>query len=190
MYGASVVQLTDRRTRRDYFAAGMAILAEDGVAGLTTTRLCQRLNVTRGSLYHHFESGPAYHEALIEHWEHELIPSLLAAVEAVEPRARIDLLQDLALHTDHEAEKAIRAWAHTNDVVAAALARIDTAREAALARAFVDVGIAADRAATLSRIGFSLLIGAQQLDDELDRERLEAVLAEYRAWIDHWRTDT
>ena len=185
-----VTQVTDRRTRGDYFAAAMAILAEEGVAGLTTTRLCERLAVTRGSLYHHFESGPAFHDALIDHWEHELVPTLLAAIDSVEPRARIDLLHRLALHGDHDAEKAIRAWAHTNATAAAALARVDTAREEALARAFVDVGIEPDRAATLSRIGFSLLIGAQQLDDELDRDRLEAVLAEYRAWIDHRRNDT
>jgi AcrR family transcriptional regulator len=187
---SGVVQVADRLSRNDYFAAAMAILAEDGVAGLTTTRLCERLNVTRGSLYHHFESGPAFQDALIEHWEHEVVPALLAAIESVEPRARIDLLQHVALHADHDAEKAIRAWAHTNPTVAAALARVDRAREDALARAFVDVGIEPDRAATLSRIGFSLLIGAQQLDDDLDLDRLQAVLAEYRAWIDHRRNDT
>lgn len=184
-----MIQVADRLTRSDYFAAAMAILGEDGVAGLTTTRLCERLDVTRGSLYHHFESGPAFHDALIEHWEHELVPALLGAIEAVEPRARIDLLQGLALHADHEVEKAIRAWAHTNPTVAAALARVDAAREDVLVRALVDVGIDAAIARTLSRIGFSLLIGAQQLDDVLDRERLEAVLAEYRAWIDHRRSD-
>lgn len=185
----AVTQVTDRRTRHDYFAAAMAILAEDGTAGLTTTRLCDRLDVTRGSLYHHFGSGPAFHEALIDHWEHELVPALIAAIDSVEPRARIDLLQRLALHTDHDAEKAIRAWAHTNPTAAAALARVDAAREDALARAFVDVGIEPARAATLARIGCSLLIGAQQLDDEIDHDRLGAVLAEYRTWIDHQRND-
>lgn len=186
---SAVTAVAERLTRGDYFAAAMAILAEDGVAGLTTTRLCERLNVTRGSLYHHFESGPAFHQALIEHWEHDLVPARLATVEATEPQARIDLLQQLALHADHEADKAIRAWGHTNATVAAAVARVDRAGEAALARAFVDVGIAPDQAATLSRIGFSLLIGAQQLDDRIDRDRLQAVLAEYRAWIDHRRTE-
>jgi AcrR family transcriptional regulator len=189
MYGEGVAQVLDRRTRNDYFAAAMAILADDGVAGLTTTRLCDRLEVTRGSLYHHFESGPAFHDALIDHWEHELVPAALAAIDAVEPRARIDLLQHLALHADHDAEKAIRAWAHTNPTVAAALARVDAAREDSLARAFVDVGIQPALARTLSRIGFSLLVGAQQLDDAIDRERLAAVLAEYRDWIDHRRAD-
>ena len=185
---ANVAQVADRLSRDDYFGAAMAILAEEGVAGLTTTRLCERLDVTRGSLYHHFESGPAFHGALIDHWEHEVVPGLLAAIDAVEPQARIDLLQHLALRADHDAEKAIRAWAHTNDEVAAALARVDAAREAALAKAFVDVGIEPDVAATLSRIGFSLLVGAQQLDDPIDLDRLQDVLAEYRTWIDHRRT--
>jgi AcrR family transcriptional regulator len=184
-----VVQVAERLTPNDYFGAAMSILAEDGVAGLTTTRLCQRLDVTRGSLYHHFESGPAFHDALIEHWERELVPTLLAAIDTVEPRARIDLLQHLALNADHDAEKAIRAWAHTNPTVAAALARVDAAREDMLARAFVDVGIGPSVARILSRIGFSLLIGAQQLDDVMDSDRLQAVLAEYRSWIDHRRTD-
>lgn len=187
---ALVVPVAERLTRNDYFAAAMAILAEDGVAGLTTTRLCERLDVTRGSLYHHFESGPAFNDALIEHWEHELVPALLAAIDTVEPRARIDLLQHLALHANHDAERAIRAWAHINPNVAAALARVDVAREDTLARAFVDVGIEPLLAGTLSRIGFSLLIGAQQLDDVIDRDRLQVVLAEYRAWIDYRRSDT
>lgn len=186
----AVVQVAERRSRNDYFAAAMEILAEAGVAGLTTTRLCERLDVTRGSLYHHFESGPAFHDAFIEHWEHELVPAFLTAIETVESRARIELLQHLALHADHRVEKAIRAWANTNLTVAAALARVDAAREGTLARALVDIGIEPSLAQTLSRIGFSLLIGAQQFDDAIDRGRLEAVLAEYRTWIDHRRSDT
>ena len=177
-----------RLTPADYFAAATAILAEDGVAGLTTTRLCDRLGVTRGSLYHHFESGPAFQAAFIEHWEHELIPRVLAAIEATAPEERIDLLQELAVRADHAAERAIRAWAHTNADVEAAVRRIDRANEAVLARALVDVGIDAEQAKTLARIGYAQQIGAQQLDDEIDHERLRAVFAEYRAWIDHRRT--
>ncbi len=190
MYGRGVSSVTGRRSREDYFAAAMAILAEEGATGLTTTRLADRLEVTRGSLYHHFASGPAFHQALIEHWEHEVVPGLLAAIEAAPPAERIDLLQHLALHADHDAERAIRAWADSNPAVAAALARVDAQREEVLARAFVAVGIEPARAATLARIGFSLLVGAQQLDPVTDHDRLQAVLTEYRAWIDHRRTDT
>lgn len=185
----AVATTTTRLTPDDYFAAAMAILASDGVAGLTTTKVCERLDVTRGSLYHHFASGPAFQEALIEHWERTLVPAVLAEVDAVPPAERIDLLQHLALHTDHDLERAMRAWSHTNPTVAAALARADRAREDVLARAFTDVGIEPDRAATLARVGCSLLVGAQQLDDDIDRERLAAVLAEYRSWIDHRRDD-
>ena len=177
-----------RLSPADYFAAATAILSEDGVAGLTTTRLCDRLGVTRGSLYHHFESGPAFQAAFIEHWENELTPRVLSAIGATPPLERIDLLQELAVNADHAAERAIRAWAHTNADVEAAVRRIDAANEAVLARALVDVGIDAVRAEILARIGYAQLIGAQQLDDQIDHERLRAVFDEYRSWIDHRRT--
>lgn len=180
---------TQRQGPADFFAAALAILAEDGVSGLTTTRLCERLGVTRGSLYHHFANGPAFQTAFIEHWEHELIPRVLEEIDATEPSERIDLLQHLALNVDHAAERAIRAWAHTNPEVAAALRRVDRANEAALARALADVGIEPDRAAILARIGYAQLIAAQQLDDDIDHERIQAVLTEYRAWIDNRRAD-
>ena len=188
MYGHGEMQ-TDRLRPADYFAAALAILAEDGVAGLTTTRLCDRLGVTRGSLYHHFESGPAFQAAFIEHWEHELTPRVLAAIDATEPSARLDLLQHLAINADHAADRAIRAWAHTNADVERAVGRIDSANEAALARALVDVGIEAQQAEILARIGYAQLIGAQQLDDHIDVDRLRAVFAEYRAWIECRRND-
>lgn len=177
-----------RLSPADYFAAATAILAEDGVAGLTTTRLCDRLGVTRGSLYHHFDSGPAFQAAFIEHWEHELTPRLLEAIYATPPSERIDLLQSLALHRDHAADRAIRAWAHTNADVEAAVRRIDRANQTVLARALVDVGIDAERAETLARIGYAQLVGAQLLDEQIDHERLRAVFDEYRSWIEHRRT--
>lgn len=189
MYGEVVPTRSARLTRSDYLDAAMALLADEGIGALTTTRLCERLGTTRGSLYHHFESGPALRDDLVEHWEHEIVPAVLAAVEATDPDTRIDLLQHLALHADHDAERAIRAWAHTNPTAAGAVARVDRDRERALARAFVDVGIDEELASTLARIGFSLLIGAQQLDEDLDRDRLAAVLTEYRHWIEHRRTD-
>ena len=42
------------------------ILSTDGVGALTTTNLCARLDVTRGSLYHHFANKKELYHAVVE----------------------------------------------------------------------------------------------------------------------------
>lgn len=181
---ASPARAAARLTRADYLVTAIDVLANEGVGALTTTNLCARLNVTRGSLYHHFASGPALHAAVIDFWERELIPGLLAQAEAVtDPSARIDVLKSLALWGDHDAEKAIRAWGATNAMVAAAVRRVDVHREARLASMLAEAGVDTARAGDLARIGFTILVGSQQLDDRIDRQRLGALLDEYERWV-------
>ncbi|WP_162942432.1 TetR/AcrR family transcriptional regulator [Desertimonas flava] len=176
---------SDGRLRRwDYLVTAIEILSTDGVGALTTTNLCAQLNVTRGSLYHHFASGPALHAAVIDFWENELVPGLLAHAEAVaDPSERIDVLKSFALWGDHNAEKAIRAWGATNPMVAAAVRRVDVAREQRLARMLEDAGVDPSRAGDLARIGFAILVGSQQFDDRIDRRRLGALLDEFERWV-------
>lgn len=168
----------------DYFAAAFELLAEGGVGALTTTNVCTRLGVTTGSLYHHFDSGPAFYEAVVDHWENEVSPALWRlADEAGDPVDRLEALHGMALTGDHDAEKAIRAWASSDPMVAAAQRRVDEARERHLTDAYVAVGMPPDRARTLARIGFTILIGSQQLGTRIDRDRLADALDEYRQWV-------
>jgi len=174
----------ERLSPGDYFAAAFELLAEGGVGALTTTNVCSRLGVTTGSLYHHFESGPAFYEAFIDHWENAVSPALWRrADEAGDAVDRLEALHQVALTGDHDAEKAIRAWASSDPMVAAAQRRVDEARERHLTEAYVAVGMPRDRALTLARIGFTILIGSQQLGPHIDRARLADALAEYRQWV-------
>lgn len=178
------VTAAERLKREDYFDAAFELLAEGGKPALTTTSVCERLGVTTGSLYHHFQSGPGFYTALIEHWENEVSPALRERADRVsDPRARLDVLQEIAREGDHDAEKAIRAWAMADPTVAAAQRRVDHARHAHLTRALTDAGIEPDRASTLARIGFAILIGSQQLDERIDRRQLAVALAEYAEWV-------
>ena len=168
----------------DYFAAAFELLAEGGVSALTTTNVCTRLGVTTGSLYHHFKSGPAFYEAVIDHWENAVSPELRRrADQAGDPVDRLEALHEMALTGDHDAEKAIRAWASSDPMVAAAQQRVDEAREQHLTDAYVAVGIPPARALRLARIGFTILIGSQQLGSRIDRARLADALDEYRQWV-------
>lgn len=168
----------------DYFTAALELLAEGGVGALTTTNVCRRLGVTTGSLYHHFANGPAFYAAVIDYWENTVNPALQRlAEEATDPLARLEVLFNLAVHGDHGADTAIRAWANSDPMVAAAQQRIDRARDRLLTSALHDAGIDADRAATLSHIGFAILIGSQQTGQRIDRGLLTESLEEYRRWV-------
>ena len=187
---ARPVTAAERIKREDYFRAAFELLAEGGKPALTTTSVCERLGVTTGSLYHHFQSGPGFYAAFIEHWENDVSPALRKRADsAADPQQRLDVLMQIARDGDHDAEKAIRAWSAVDPIVAAAQARVDAVRHAHLSQALADAGIAPDRAATLARIGFAILIGSQQLETPVDRTRLTAALDEYAHWVRH-RTRT
>ena len=56
-------------------------------------------------------------------------------------------------------------------------------REEVLVQAFVDVGIDKPNARVLARIGLTILVGTQQIEDKVDRQRLDALLSEYQRWL-------
>ena len=45
---------------------GLTVLAEMGPDGLTIDELCRRLNLTKGSFYHHYANRSMYIKALLE----------------------------------------------------------------------------------------------------------------------------
>jgi AcrR family transcriptional regulator len=51
---------------------GLTVLAEMGSDGLTIDELCRRLNLTKGSFYHHYANRSMYIRALLEFWEREM----------------------------------------------------------------------------------------------------------------------
>jgi AcrR family transcriptional regulator len=173
-----------RRSKDDYYRAALDLLAEGGVDSLTITNLCGRLGVTTGSFYAHFTGIQEFHVAFLEQWEAGRVYLLKEQVECVtDPLDRIDLLRRIAVGVNHEAESAIRGWARTNPLVAEFQRRVDQIREEVLVQAFVDVGIDKHEARVLARIGLTILVGTQQIEDKVDRERLDALFTEYQRWL-------
>jgi AcrR family transcriptional regulator len=173
-----------RKSKDDYYRAALDLLAEGGVDALTMANLCARLGVTTGSFYAHFVGIQEFHVAFLEQWEAGRVYLLQEQVDCVtDALERIDLLRRIAVGVNHEAESAIRGWARSNPVVAEFQRRVDRIREEVLVQAFVDVGIDDHEARVLARIGLTILVGTQQIEDMVDRERLDALLAEYQRWL-------
>ncbi len=181
IYGES---MTEKVSRHDYFTAAFELLAAGGKPALTTTAVCRRIGVTTGSLYHHFGSGAGFYRAVIDYWENDITTAQRRRVDEVsDPQERLVVLEQAAREADHEVEKAIRAWAMADRYVTAAQHRVDQVRHQHLTKHYIEAGFAPDRADTMARIGFSILIGAQQFGTQVDRKRLNAALDEYSVWI-------
>ncbi|HVX18149.1 MAG TPA: TetR/AcrR family transcriptional regulator [Acidimicrobiales bacterium] len=175
----------DARTPNDYFETALDLLAEDGPKGITIASLCRRLEVTKGSFYHHFASVPAFLDRLYEYWEHRGEEATLRSLAETDPVGRLEVAKlegTWGLH--HEAETAIRALARDDPRAADVLARVDQLREDGLQLAFELAGIEPDRARVLARIGIAILIGTQQREHPVDRRQLQTTFDEYQRWLE------
>jgi AcrR family transcriptional regulator len=178
------------QSKDDYYRAALDLLADGGVDALTIANLCARLGVTTGSFYAHFAGIRQFHTAFLNQWADGRVYQLKGQVDSTpEPFERIDLLRRIAVAVNHEAESAIRGWARTNPVVAEFQRRVDRAREAVLVQAFLDIGIDKKEARVLARIGLTILVGTQQIEEKVDRKRLDTLLSEYQRWLGFRRED-
>jgi AcrR family transcriptional regulator len=179
-----------RQSKDDYYRTALDLLADGGVDALTIANLCARLGVTTGSFYAHFAGIREFHTGFLDQWADGRVYQLKEHVDST-PDAldRIDLLRRLGVALNHEAESAIRGWARTNPLVAEYQRRVDEGREEALTQAFRDIGIDKVEARVLARIGLTILVGTQQIEDTVDRKRLDALLSEYQRWLGFHREE-
>src|SRR3954453_10903864 len=112
----------------DWVQAGFAMLAEEGIKALKIDRLCDRLGVTKGSFYWHFQGMPSYRAALIEAWG-ELRDQDRAALEELTdqpPRERLSKMMSSLVSVRHwTLERAMREWARSDEAVAASVRSAD-----------------------------------------------------------------
>lgn len=166
-----------RRGRQDFFDAAFALLDTVGPQAVTAGGLCERLQVSRGSFYHHFASVDEFVEALLAEWEAQYTTQRLAALDRLSDDSVTGADQALlALTLHHEAEAALRTWGSQQPSVAAAVQRVDRLRLAGFRSLLVARGLPEEDAATWADLVVSSLVGLQVLERPFDLARLERVL--------------
>jgi AcrR family transcriptional regulator len=174
----------ERLTQEDYFREALAVLGDYGSEALTIAVLCERLDITKGSFYHHFGGMPGFVTQLLEFWEREHSERLIKISKAQpDPTLRITTLTELGVGLPHSSEAAIRAWGRSSPEVADVTARVDKRRERHLVDAVSALGIDRPRARLLARIALSILIGVQQRDHPVDLKRLRQMFEEVNKLI-------
>lgn len=152
--------------RDRWLDAGLTVLAELGAPSLRIDRLAERLGMTKGSFYHHFDGMAGYRRDLLTHYEEQCTLRYIANVEAVDgldTRAKLERLMTIVLEDskhEEQLEVAIRAWALQDDEVSDAQRRIDAIRIDYLRDLCQELGCTSPQALDMARILYLLLIGA------------------------------
>jgi AcrR family transcriptional regulator len=146
----------------DWIHQGYEIVAEEGLAALKVDRLCDRLGVTKGSFYWHFDDLPAYRAALVAQWERLRDEDLvrLDDMAALPPRKRLSqMMSELVTAPHWTMERAMREWARSDKAVGASLRAADRALVAKLRQALLDGGFDDDDADLRANALFAAGVG-------------------------------
>lgn len=116
-------------SRDSWIEAGLRMLDESGHVQLSAEKIARRLNVTRGSFYHHFRNRSDWVQAILLRWQTEYTDDVIAYADAVpDPGLRLERYLQVAGRLQPGREVAIRTWAAKDQAVLAALAAVDARR--------------------------------------------------------------
>ena len=151
-------------SKHDWVSAGINQLKEHGPAGVSGEKIARRLDVTRGSFYHHFANRAAFIDALMAHWyQSRTLRFIEQANRQASPLARLHALDAIIAANEIEAEMHIRAWALKEPSIASHLEKIDSQRQGYLAEAYIELGLNQASAQDLAMMTYANFLGLQQL---------------------------
>ncbi len=163
-----------RRSRKDWIDEGFRILASEGDVGLTVEALCEHLERTKGSFYHHFEGRPRYVEDLLAAWERQATDRIIALGHSDAPvKDRLRAVNRQASELKNaRLERAIRGWATREPQARRVQDRVDRKRLEFLVELCTERMQDREAAELLARIFQLALVGAQHVDPPFEGEEL------------------
>ena len=161
-------------SRQDWIEEGFRILASEGDGGLTVDALCERLERTKGSFYHHFEGRPGYVEDLLAVWERQATDRIIASGRSDAPvKERLRAVNRQASELKNaRLERAIRGWAAREPQARRVQDRVDRKRLEFLIELCAERMQDQEAAELLARIFQLTLVGAQHVDPPFEGEEL------------------
>ena len=169
-----------RKSKQDWFWACSRIIIKDGAKKLTIDALCQELDMTKGSFYHHFKGMDDFVEAFLIFFEQEGTLQIIETVEQLaEPQAKLRKLIELSTEYPPELESSTRAWALQDGRVRAVFERVDQQRLAYVAHLWRPLVADEATAQVRAQMMYAILIGGNHILPPIPQTELRAVFAAY-----------
>ena len=167
--------------KEDWLLAGLNQLREQGPLGISGEKLARRLDVTRGSFYHHFKNMDAYIHQLMDEWERSYTLTLLENAHADDPAQEMLQLMEAAWNSDSDLEVAIRQWGASNSVVSERIARMDQIRLGHLSRIYSILVNDPEKGRKFGTVAYYGLLGALHATPRLTKADLKALILEIQS---------
>lgn len=166
-----------RWKREDWLREGLKVLIEgEGEKGLKIDKMCQRLEVTKGSFYHHFQNRSAFVLAILGYWEERYTEQFIAHSEqGGTVLQKLERLLSLVVETFGAQERKLRAWGQSEPLAAAVMARVDQRRLSYLYELCVTLLEDEERGQRLAQLLYVTLIGTESLSPLFDKDDLQGM---------------
>ena len=140
----------------DWVRTALEIMATDGIGGVKVPRLCERLGVTKGSFYWHFQDLDAFLGAIAAQWEAGEGTFSLPPWHDVSLENLVGTFVDQRLS---RLERAMRDWARTDQRAKSAIRVSDERTFALLVATFEALGFEHEAADVRAKVLFYAGVG-------------------------------
>lgn len=166
--------------RTDWIDAAIAMLAEDNVEALRVDTLAEKLGVTKGSFYWHFEGREDLLSAVVERWRLRMTSETRALIVDTSgtPWERLERLIRIAVSHRQDVpggpfEMTLRDWARRDAKVAAVVHEVDTERVNFLRQLYREAGLSDSDAEEYAELHMAFVIGTRLTLPPGDREEIK-----------------
>jgi len=165
--------------RKDWIEAAVVMLAEDNVEALRVDTLAEKLGVTKGSFYWHFEGREDLLSAVVETWRLRMTSETRALIVDTSgtPWERLERLIRIAVSHRQDVpggpfEMTLRDWARRDAKVASVVHEVDTERVKFLRQLYREAGLSDGDADDYAELHMAFVIGTRLTLSPSDREEI------------------
>lgn len=152
-----------------WIEAGLKEIARTGVEGVRVEVLAKNLGITKGGFYRRFRDRATLLDAMLQHWSTGRIAAIEKQTSLDGATARERLKALIALYSERmntegmAIELAIRQWARSDELAAAAVAGVDAARLRNVGHLYRATGLAAEEADAQAFLFYCFVFGQSLL---------------------------
>ncbi|HZV53610.1 MAG TPA: TetR/AcrR family transcriptional regulator [Rhodocyclaceae bacterium] len=151
--------------RAAWIKCALAVLADEGQAGLRIEVLAKKLHVTKGSFYWHFRDRRDLVDAVLEEWKDGRICDIHKQTAARPGDELAALRHTIAVYSAGRNRKglpielAVREWARRDARAASVVEEVDAERLACAAKLFQTIGLPPPEATARSVLLYAYVFG-------------------------------